>query len=295
MRSPYIPYSVVENSVPSVGDQVQINHVGCPAGVDTKRRLYVKHKTTGAVVWYCHHCNGSGSRTLGVGSSRRSVHQSLCDMGTELNSRPQAHRTTAKLGRSVTQDHKEISQEGLRWIQSGGVTSSEVVDYGLGYSADVEWARSLRDRVVLPCYGSDGLSVVQYRKLSSTHDTRKYITYGSGVFDSQYRHRRVASYDSKTLVVVEDILSAIRIGRTHRCIAALHGTVPVSYLCSLGRSMCYDRVVVWLDNDNATIKRSAREAARELGVVFPQVLLVTGHDDPKHHTDEEIEEILNGS
>lgn len=296
MRQHYIPYSEVESCVPTtVGEQVNVNHKNCPAGVDTKRRLYVTLKQGGAVVWYCHHCNGSGSRKLGTASSRRSLHKSVCDLGVEHNERTKAHRTIAKLGGQVTQRVEEVSQEGLDWIHSGGVTNNEVIDYGFGYSKDVEWARSLRDRVVLPCYGSDGLAVVQYRKLSSTYDPRKYITYGTGVFDTQYRHRRVASYDSRTIVVVEDILSAVRVGRYCRCIAALHGTVPVSYLCAANASGDYDRVVVWLDNDNLTIRRAAREAARELSVVYPSVLLVSGTDDPKHHTDQQIQEILNGN
>ncbi len=39
--------------------QIHVNHIDCPAGYDSKRRLYIKRVFGGAVA-YCHHCNESG-------------------------------------------------------------------------------------------------------------------------------------------------------------------------------------------------------------------------------------------
>jgi hypothetical protein len=42
------------------GDQVHVNHQLCPAGVDTKKRLYLKQIEDGKILGYCHHCGESG-------------------------------------------------------------------------------------------------------------------------------------------------------------------------------------------------------------------------------------------
>ena len=40
------------------GEQRNVNHLNCPAGNDTKERLYIK-RTEYGYVGYCHHCQGS--------------------------------------------------------------------------------------------------------------------------------------------------------------------------------------------------------------------------------------------
>lgn len=40
-------------------EQVRVNHEGCPAGEDTRRRLYVK-KVSGGLIAYCHNCGDHG-------------------------------------------------------------------------------------------------------------------------------------------------------------------------------------------------------------------------------------------
>ena len=43
----------------SLGMQIHVNHTGCSAGEDKKRRLYIK-RTSNGLVAYCHHCNEAG-------------------------------------------------------------------------------------------------------------------------------------------------------------------------------------------------------------------------------------------
>ena len=45
-------------------EQTHVNHVGCPAGEDKKRRLYIK-RTDKALLAFCHHCGEKGFVKLG--------------------------------------------------------------------------------------------------------------------------------------------------------------------------------------------------------------------------------------
>ena len=42
-----------------VGVEYRMNHVGCAAGEDTKKRLYMKLSESGVVMYYCHNCGKS--------------------------------------------------------------------------------------------------------------------------------------------------------------------------------------------------------------------------------------------
>jgi hypothetical protein len=44
---------------PQVGIEYRMNHVGCPSGEDTKKRLYAKMCENGVVMYYCHNCGKS--------------------------------------------------------------------------------------------------------------------------------------------------------------------------------------------------------------------------------------------
>ena len=61
-----IPHKDFEHHVPdSLGEQVNVNHVACTAGLDTKKRLYIKRTEKNGrdiILAYCHHCGFSGVR-----------------------------------------------------------------------------------------------------------------------------------------------------------------------------------------------------------------------------------------
>ena len=297
MTHNYIPYSAVADHVPSNSDeQVNINHVGCPAGTDNKRRLYVKRKINGEVVWYCHHCDGRGSWKPDGSTRRSSVHLPAYNVAhgyAYQAAEQQSTKTTAQFSRQTEVSPQKFSTKATAWLRRYGITDSEVIDYGIGYVPDYATiSNSRRDRVVLPCYSSTGLAVLQHRKLDTDYDSRKYVTNGNGVFDSKYRCRRIVeTYDPWTVVLVEDILSAIKVGRQFRSIALL--TVHADYDKLLESIAHATKIVVWLDNDNIAVRKAARMLQRKLGLLGKQVSVVTSNADPKHHTDAEILEIIS--
>jgi hypothetical protein len=100
-------------------------------------------------------------------------------------------------------------------------------------------------------------------------------------------------YSSTPLVLVEDVLSAIKVGRVARGVACLTSTLDTDTLMSL-RSQGHDECVIWLDNDNVDVNRKARALHRQASLLFPRTRFVTGYADPKHYTMSEIGEILYG-
>lgn len=282
-----IPYSDVAAHVPSSPSQVQVNHDNCSAGADTKRRLYVRLKETGAVVWYCHHCSGRGAFTPTTNRRRLRVHKPLCDMGAEQRSAIY-ERTAPYIRGSFEESARGVTQKAREFFR--GLDPADLTAYGIGQCKS-DKSEVYNERVCLPCYGSGGLVAVQYRRISDD-DPRKYITLGTGYFDTHYLRTGHRSYENTTLVIVEDILSAIRVGKTHRCIALLNSRRDLSEILQVVSE--HDRVVVWLDNDNAKVKYNARRMTRELELHCPNVLLVTKYDDPKHQTDERIMEVIDG-
>jgi len=76
----YLPKSDFIHEAPSkVGEQVRINHVNCPQGMDTRRRLYVKRISPSRVVAFCHNCGCKGSASTAAQMIRAKLIQHVYD------------------------------------------------------------------------------------------------------------------------------------------------------------------------------------------------------------------------
>lgn len=97
--------------------------------------------------------------------------------------------------------------------------------------------------------------------------------------------------------IVEDILSAVRVGRCIRT-AALLGTAvsdaKVNELATVVRSLAGDetpRVCVWTDNDPAGHKARVH-CIRRLGLQGIEVRIIKTPKDPKYYTNGQIKELI---
>lgn len=96
--------------------------------------------------------------------------------------------------------------------------------------------------------------------------------------------------ETKTLVIVEDIVSAIKVSRYYGALPLFGSHLTANMVDKIAKSKQIDRVVVWLDDDK--IMRS-RVYSRKLTMVLPTISVWT-ELDPKDYSDEEIvEEIEN--
>jgi hypothetical protein len=177
---------------------------------------------------------------------------------------------------------EEIPLVGRLWLYKAGITESVWKEYGFGWSE--EW-----QRVVMPIYEDNKLIWFQARAVLHGQKPKYLNPTGdreSLVFFSKTR----SDLRNDTITVVEDILSAIRVG-TITPTASLLGTKITT--AQANRLAKFRHVRTWLDNDRAGIQ-GAYKVRRCCGLVC-EVSDVRTDLDPKCYSNDEIREILYGT
>jgi len=264
----FMPYA------PTLRGTERVNHEDCPAGTDIKRRLYVTRKEEGNVVAYCHNCGNSG---VSGGASRfRLAHLPPIS----ATSKRERLEMIGDLVKSPTTWPKEMRL----WLKECGIDLTIATKYGIVYD-------SVDRRIIIPTRDESGdLVMYQSRRLYGD-GTPKYLTYKEK--GAYYHHALMGKGKNNTCIIVEDMVSAIR------CAEAGYAAVPLFtstmaddiYLTLMGK---YDTIVVWLDNDNATVIRHSREIRKRAALtgVAPNVLRVGQRSDPKHYSEKGIIHII---
>ena len=183
---------------------------------------------------------------------------------------------------SLPEDYtNDIPLEGRLWLYSNGITNKLQKRYSIGYSPRLK-------RVVLPIYNSEGTLIWYQCRAILSGQCPKYLQprgdKSSVVFKSKLRE---AEYTGSTVVVVEDIMSAIRVGELYRTVSLLGTKATTSQINTLST---YDRVITWLDSDKAGKRGSA--AIRQSCSLLTDTSNITTVHDPKFYSKQQISEIL---
>jgi len=212
-----------------------------------KKKLYVKLKEDGhTVLGHCFHCGTNFMSRLKEKKIGRKI-----KVSTKRYSLPPSDLI------HTVKDWPALTR---LWISNSGVTEEELRLHGIGYSPS-------RDTIIFPVSGG-----WQERFLSGP---LKYLSYGK---NDLYFHLE----NGLVCVIVEDVLSAIRIGR-HTSAHALLG-VSIKDCAPLIR---YDRFVIWLDNDNAQVLAAVKKIEKRL-CQWATVTVISAVADPKKQTEEEL-------
>lgn len=195
----------------------------------------------------------------------------------ELNEAAETIQLPLELPDDFTND---IPRHGRAWLFKAGLTPPAWKLHNIGYSESL-------DRVILPVYDTAGnLEWYQCRALLKGQ-TPKYL---QPARDRSKIMLRLGfdREDIQRVVVVEDILSAYRVGK-HITTASLLGTkISTAQAAELSN---YPRITTWLDNDKAG-KDGAYKIRKTLGLVTEVDNIVTDVD-PKELSDKEIKQCLN--
>lgn len=189
------------------------------------------------------------------------------------------------------------------WLLRAGIPLSIASRYGIRYSPKL-------DRVVLPVYRNGALAAYTMRSVS---EKPKYIERQvdeAVVFVSDrttiLEPEQAGSY-GLDLVVTEDVLSAIRVGRIVPSVALLGTAVGTPKVGALVQAATVQdagavaieageetklRIGVWLDADKAG-RTAARRLARRLELLGHTALRIKTEKDPKRYSNREIRSILN--
>jgi hypothetical protein len=219
---------ILANAPSNTGEQVHINHTGCEAGEDKKRRLYIK-RTDRGIVAYCHHCNESGS-ARDNNSGRLS---SWLTKKTTTVSKVTAKPILAAL-----------PPAGKVWLMTNYCSHDS--EYFNGVAAEGM-------KVALTLHNPESEVIGWQIRNLEREATPKYLTHyikDSARGDASWFHKC-----SRSLVITEDYLSAYRVHKDTglSSVALLRTTMSDKTLMQV-HDLEFKDIFIWLDPDEAGMK-----------------------------------------
>ena len=185
----------------------------------------------------------------------------------------------------------DIPIQGLLWLSKGGLHLDDIKRYGFGWSQTMQ-------RVIMPVVGSGGeLEAVQARRVDPSGYGPKYLgqvwsgprpvwsSENTGFSDPVRLGSRAGQ-----LVLTEDVLSAARVGKVCTAWSLLGTSLLPAVIDKIDRSPFTD-IAIWMDDDDAGIN-ARRKMLRQLGAVGIEARAIISDRDPKHHTLQEMKELI---
>jgi hypothetical protein len=151
-------------------------------------------------------------------------------------------------------NYNKFDIRGQLWLAQYGFTLSECYKYRI---------KEYKDGIILPIWHTDVKSGYQVRRYDKQP---KYLTYNKNNI-IQWMHNNTRN---KTLVIVEDLLSSYKLCMAGYSSLCLLGTKLNKTHISQSMLDTYDRVVIWLDDDEAG-HFGAMTLFRELSPTFKVV------------------------
>lgn len=259
------------------GDSIYIPHEGCTTS--SKLWVYSSESGTGC---YCNKCGEKGFTGRGIRSLE------------EVFKRTEAEETDTlvkhvELPKDITYIPSEFHADGLMWLYSADIRNNDIKEYGIGYSAKLH-------RVIIPVYSACGTLMMWQGRGLTDKQTKYYNVRGVGKKNATFCSWVKSGIDAyeapdiEEIIVVEDALSVIRVGK-HIPTAALLGTsITIGNIMWLGR---FPEVTFWLDDDKGG-NDGANKAIRKLSMLTECDRIRTA-EDPKKLTNKEIVEVLHGN
>lgn len=240
----------------------------CPENCGSGEKLSVNHGIKN--YWCnCYRCGYTDSEYKGK--------QSLAELKRiqELNKAAESTELTLDLPNDYTE---ELPRHARAWLFKAGITPSVWKQYRIGYSERL-------DRVILPVFDStDKIIWYQCRALQKGQKP-KYLQPARDrseiIFTTGNRE------DLQRVIIVEDILSAIRVGKHIPTVSLLGTKITTQQAANLSK---YNEVTTWLDADTAGRKGSYK--IRKTLSLVTNVSNILTPLDPKELSDKEIQEHL---
>lgn len=242
----------------ALNKQYRYNCICCN---DRRGRLYIK-RTPYAILVKCFNagCSLETGKILPVEMTYDAIQASL-----KQEEKDKSKQSYKPLPEDFTTN---LPAKFLHYTRMYQLSTSDLRTYQIGYSPEI-------DRLIIPT--SDGY-------LARSLDIKpKWLNHTKTFFSS-----KVDDVVSKSIVLVEDPISCIRVGNFIRTIALL-GT---SCKANLKQYLRNKNVIIWLDGDIAGIQGTLK-LTKELAGLCNSVDVVNTNKDPKEYADEEIKKILN--
>lgn len=170
------------------------------------------------------------------------------------------------------------------WFMQYGISPELASRHGIGWSDQYQ-------RVVLPVYDREDKSKLIAVQMRAVEPDRKpkYLNPGGAAIRRALFWVEHPVIDGSATIVVEDILSAIKLGRKYPTVSTLGTTMTDERAVEIAKQT--SAAVLWLDNDRAGHK-GMREAHRQLAFQGVRCWKVLSERDPKTYSQQEIENHL---
>jgi len=172
-----------------------------------------------------------------------------------------------------------IPDNGLVYLYNY-LTDKEIEYYRVVYSNSL-------NRVIFPVYDGNSLVTWQGRYLGEP-DPKIPKWFNQRTKSKKHNYFKVKR-GSNTLVIVEDILSAIRVGRVVDCYAVLGSYIPDELIKEISR--VYSEFRIWLDYDKLKASLRYQKKFQMLGLKCKVISTLL---DPKCYGTKEIERRVYG-
>lgn len=173
----------------------------------------------------------------------------------------------------------ELSQCATRFLGQYALTENDAKRHTILWS-------EYNQRLIFPYFDDTGLLAWQGRHLGNEEGKAKWFSQGN----LQEVVHLVGNRNSRICVVVEDIVSAIKVAHCSKvCVNPLFGS-HISVKRILQLRYFFDTLVIWLDDDVKTKVVKFASTAQSLGLDTKVVLT---SEDPKALNDVQISDILN--
>lgn len=267
----YLPHAPDE-----VGRKVRVNHDSpdCSGESDS---MIVERKHDG-VYAKCFRCGLSGRYREAIYRYKRPTFDSKPTHGGFSDSLEGAGHHV-RLPHDATGVVKEWPSGAKLWVYKAGLTDKEVENYGFVYSHRL-------GRVLIPIYSDGSMVGYQARKIFPADEGPKYYTRTHDVGAMVWHHHNPVRPD--VVVVCEDVLSAIRVGRRWSSVGLLGTSINDSTVGLLTTN--YNHVILWLDYDNRIVKEKTIKIKNRLELYISSVHMITNGIDPKNCTDIQIDD-----
>lgn len=180
----------------------------------------------------------------------------------------------------------------LQWLTRYDITMEEVRQYKMMWSPKQQF-------LIFPIYQSmgwndmelypDALSMKMGAWQARTFNSNwKAKYYNVGPLHDVFTIFNLIGGDGNFIVVVEDMLSAIRVARKYAALPMFGSMLTMAQLHHIKDSII-ENIIFWLDEDKCEEGMQMAKQATQLG--FGATFIVTKHD-PKDYEDVEINEII---
>lgn len=263
-------------------EQISIDHYDCPAGEDTRQRLYIKVTSDGKMALaHCFNCGGSG----GVKLIRRPVTEAKESWKGENEAKKRFCDIDMVLWEKGTP--VVLAPEWDSWPEKYFADCWKEFNDANGF--DIRRHQGLKRWVLFP--RGDASSPTGWEARSASKEITRNIL-------PEYKDdTKLLIYNkdaSRTAVVCEDPISAMKVSLAGYAGVALCGTNMTSD-DAFKVSLLFDNILVWLDNDKPEIVAQAALLQTKLLMYTSSVKINKLNNDPKKYTLVHIQDTVRGA